>query len=74
MQNKRKETTQNKKTNVNKKMEVIFMYTSKKITNTKALAINDIELLTFDEAAEIVLDYINIKNHARGIAQADRIL
>lgn len=50
------------------------MYTSKKITNTKALAINDIELLTFDEAAEIVLDYINIKNHARGIAQADRIL
>ena len=28
------------------------------MTNTKALAINDIELLTFDEAAEIALDYI----------------
>ena len=33
------------------------------MTNTKALAINDIELLTFDEAAEIALDYINIKDH-----------
>lgn len=35
----------------------------KNMTNTKALAINDIELLTFDEAAEIALDYINIKDH-----------
>lgn len=33
------------------------------ITNTKALAINDIESLTFNEAAEIALDYINIKDH-----------
>lgn len=32
-------------------------------TNTKSLAINDIESLTFDEAAEIALDYINIKDH-----------
>lgn len=33
------------------------------MTNTKALTINDIESLTFDEAAEIALDYINIKDH-----------
>lgn len=33
------------------------------MTNTKALAINDIESLTFNEAAEIALDYINIKDH-----------
>lgn len=33
------------------------------MTNTKTLAINDIESLTFDEAAEIALDYINIKDH-----------
>lgn len=33
------------------------------MTNTKALAINDIESLTFNEVAEIALDYINIKDH-----------
>ena len=33
------------------------------ITNTKEFTINDIESLTFDEAAEISLDYINIKDH-----------
>jgi hypothetical protein len=33
------------------------------MTNTKTLAINDIESLTFNEAAEIALDYINIKDH-----------
>ena len=31
--------------------------------NTKAFTIKDIESLTFDEAAEIALDYINIKDH-----------
>lgn len=33
------------------------------ITNTKAFTINDIESLTFDKAAKIALDYINIKDH-----------
>lgn len=37
------------------------------MTNTKALAINDIESLTFNEVAEIALDYINIKDKEQNI-------
>lgn len=33
------------------------------VTNTKEFTIKDIESLTFDEAAEIALEHINIKDH-----------
>ena len=55
MQNKRKETIkkqkQKQKTNVNQKMEVIFMY-SKKITNTDAKnIISDQDVILVDDSS-----------------------
>lgn len=63
MQNKRKETTQNKKTNVNKKMEVNF-YVFKKITNTDAKNIirgQDV-ILVDDSSIDAYTDSTNYYN------------